>query len=194
MKNYIFILFAFILLTSQLNAQTLVYDITSSNNQLGQLSVTKTQEKDLINIEMTSEVNAHLFISIDLKYRLTANYRNGSLIFSSVTTYLNGKLNSSSTTEKTGENYSVKKDGHLSKLYYPIFYSGVLLYLQEPINVSNVYSEFDNIKKPIEDLVHGIYQLDDPKSGHLSKYYYSNGRLMKATIGHSLMTFTLTKR
>jgi len=194
MKNYIFILLAFILLTSQLNAQTMVYDITSKNNHLGQLSITKTQEKDLIKIEATSEVKVHLFISIDLKYKLTANYRNDSLIFSSVTTYVNGKLHSSRTTEKTGENYSVTKDGHLSKLYYPISYSGALLYWQEPINVANVYSEFDSIEKPIEVLGPGTYKLTDPKSGHLSKYYYSNGRLVKATIEHTLMSFTLTKR
>jgi len=194
MKNYIFILLAFILLTIKLNAQTLVYDITSKNKQIGQLSISKTQEKELIKIEMTSEVNVHLYILIDLKYRLTAYFRNDSLIFSSVTTYVNGKRHSSSTTEKTVENYSLTKDGHLSKLYYQISYSGALLYWKEPINVANVYSEFDDIEKPIKKVGSSKYQLTDPKSGHKNTYYYSNGRLEKATIEHSLMPFTLTKR
>lgn len=194
MKNHIFILISFILLTIKPNAQTMVYDITSKNNNLGQLSITKTQEEDLIKIEAISEVKVHLFIEIDLKYKLTTNYRNNSLIFSSVTTYVNGKRHSTITTEKIGENYSITKDGHLSKLYYPITYSAALLYWQEPINVANVFSEFDGIEKPIEGLGSGTYKLTDPKSGLINIYYYSNGRLTKATIEHTLMSFTLTKR
>ena len=60
--------------------------------------------------------------------------------------------------------------------------------------MSTVYSEIDNIKKPIKNVGFNEYNLTDPKSGHISDYYYSKGLLDKAVIRHTLMNFELTRR
>ncbi|AWV97088.1 DUF6134 family protein [Arcticibacterium luteifluviistationis] len=194
MKNKVLLVVVFLGMATALQAQTLLYDITSNNNSLGQITVTKSHQNGLLKIDVISEVKVKVFVNIDLKYHLTANYKNGELLSSTVLTFVNGKQHSSSITEKTNENYSITKDGDLSKFFNDINYSGALLYWEEPKNISIVYSEIDNIEKPIKKVASGHYKLTDPKSKHSSDYFYKNGTLEKTVIQHTLMTFQLTRR
>ena len=128
-------------------------------------------------IIVVSHVNAKIFISIDLNYKLTANYKNDELVFSSVSTFVNGKLHSTSITEKNKSDYSITKDGHLSKFFNDIYFSGAMLYWKEPQNVSTVYSEIDNIEKPIKKIEPSHYQLSESNNKRLSDYYYYDALL-----------------
>ncbi|MFK5981617.1 MAG: hypothetical protein QM499_01795 [Flavobacteriaceae bacterium] len=187
------IFFLFLLFSCIVNSQTLHYKIMSNNSYIGDLKVTKTSNKDAFQIEVISEVKVKLFISIDLKYKLNCTYKNNELFYSSVTTYVNGKIHSTSKTEKIGDYYSITKNGHSSKFLDKIPFSGALLYYSEPKGLTNIFSEFDNLKKPIKNIGINEYQITNPKNGHLSEYKYKNGVLMSTTNHHTLLTFKLTK-
>ncbi len=187
------IFFLFLLFSSIVNSQTLQYKITSNDSYIGNLKVTKTSINNTLQIEVISEVKVKLFISIDLKYKLNCTYKNNELLFSSVTTYVNGKIHSTSETEKIGDYYIITKNGHSSKFLGKIPFSGALLYYREPKRLTNIFSEFDNLKKPIKNIGINEYQITNPKNGHLSEYKYKNGVLVSTTNHHTLLTFKLTK-
>ena len=174
-------------------SQTLHYKITSNDSYIGKLEVTKSTTNNLLQIEVLSQVKVNLFIAIDFTYKLNCTYKNNELLFSSVTTYVNGKVHSTTTTEKDGAYYSVTKDEHPLKYLDKIFYSGALLYFTEPKGVTKIFSEFDGISKPITEINKNEYQIRNPKNDHLSEYRYKNGILQSSVNHHRLMTFTLTK-
>ncbi len=174
--------------------QTFTYAISSGKNHIGTLQAIKTVTNDRTQISVNSKVKVKLFISIDFEYKLNATYKNGQLLFGSVTTYVNGKVHSTSTTEKSNDYYTIEKDGHQSTFFDKITYSGALLYFEEPKGISTLFSEFDTINKPIRLIATGEYQLTNPKNGRLSEYLYKNGILISTTNHHSLMTFTMTKQ
>jgi len=186
--------FLFCIITEQIPAQDLEYNITANKNQLGTILVKQTEKNGIIQIQATSEVKVQLFVNINLKYILNCTYKNNQLLYSSVTTYVNGKLHSTSTTEKKEGYYEVIKDGHSSRLYENIKYSGALLYHTEPIGKTKLYSEFNGIEKPIKKIDAHTYQITNPDNGHISIYKYKNGILESTTIEHALLTFTLTKK
>ncbi len=188
------ITFLFLLFPIIGNSQTLHYKVTANDNYIGDLKVSKTLNKDILQIEVISEVKVNLFISINLKYKLNCTYKNDELFFSSVTTYVNGKIHSYSKTEKNGEYYTITNDGHSSKYLNKITFSGALLYYREPKNLTYIYSEFDNINKPIKKTGTTEYQITNPENGHLSEYNYENGILVSTTNHHTLLTFKLTKK
>jgi len=135
-----------------------------------------------------------LFISIDLKYKLNCTYKNDELLYSSVTTYVNGAIHSTSKTEKNGAYYTLTKNGHPSKYLNKITFSGALLYYHEPKGLTKIFSEFDNLDKPVKSIGINEYQITNPKNGYLSEYTYKNGILESSTNHHTLLTFKLTKK
>ena len=157
------------------------------------MSVSKTTTNDVVEIKIVSDVKVKLFLSIDLKYRLNCTYKNGNLMYSSVTTFVNGSKHSSVITEKKGQSYLVTEDGHVSKYLKVINYSGGLLYFDEPNNQKTLYSEFNGYDKVIKSLAQSRYLVTDNNTGHKSTYEYKNGTLILATIEHTLMTFKMTK-
>lgn len=187
-------LFLIIILFYQIsNAQINTYKISSNNSSVGNLAVTQTKNNNLLQIEVISEVNIKVFIKVDIKYKLNCTYKDNELLFSSVTTYINGKLHTTSKTEKSGDYYTITNDGHASKFLHKITYSGALLYFTEPKGISTIYSEFHAIEKSIKPLGNHKYQITNPKNGQLSEYTYQNGILTTTINHHSLMPFTLTK-
>lgn len=174
-------------------AETAKYKVTSSGVYLGDMSVSKTTTNDVVEIKIVSDVKVKLFLSIDLKYRLNCTYKNGNLMYSSVTTFVNGSKHSSVITEKKGQSYLVTEDGHVSKYLKVINYSGGLLYFDEPNNQKTLYSEFNGYDKVIKSLAQSRYLVTDNNTGHKSTYEYKNGTLILATIEHTLMTFKMTK-
>ena len=173
------------------HSQTLQYDIFSNETHIGDLKVVKASSKDIVQIEVTSEVHVKLFIEINLTYKLNCTYKNNKLWYSSVTTFVNGKVHSTSKTEKVGNYYTIVKNGHSSKFMDDIDFSGALLYFEEPKGIKQIFSEFDNIYKPINSIGSHEYQIVNPKNDYLSEYQYQNGILKSTTNHHKLLTFTL---
>ena len=174
-------------------SQVLKYKITANDTYLGELTATRSYKDDITEIEVISKVKVNLFIKVNLTYKLNCTYKNNELLFSSVTTYVNGKLHSTSVTKKNEENYTITKDGHSSLYYNKINYSGALLYFVEPKGKSKIYSEFDNFDKPLQETATHRYETENPKNGHISNYIYKNGELQSSTIHHTLLTFSIIK-
>jgi hypothetical protein len=122
---------------------------------------------------------------------LNCTYKENELLFSSVTTYVNGKVNSTLKTEKQDQFYEVTKNGRSSKYIDNIGMSGALSYYEEPLNMSTIYSDFYGYDKNLELIGPHVYKVTNPKNGQISEYYYEDGILKKAIIHHFLMTFKL---
>ena len=194
MKSTLFFLCSFFL-ASMVYSQTTTYTITANGHTIGKLYVSKSHPEDYTQVSVVSDVKVKLFISVDIKYKLNATYKNNELLNSAVTVYVKGKLHSSITTTKTGDYYTIVDDGHSSQYLHKITYSSALLFIKEPKGISSVYSDFGGEPKPLSKIGLRTYELINPGSGHIETYeYLPDGSLQKATIQHSLLTFELTQK
>jgi len=174
-------------------AQTLNYAISTSKNQIGHLEVTKKKKGDLLLVSVESAVKVKLFVEVELNYKLNTIFKNGVLIYSSSTTYVNGKIHESSKIEKKEGYYKLTKNGHESRYLDKIYYTGASLYFSEPKNITHVFSEFEIINQTIKKISTNEYELTNPSNNQVNTYSYTNGVLKSAIIPHSMVTFYITR-
>ncbi len=194
--NIIKILIVILFLTVTHNgfSQTYNYDILYKNERHGFLKVTYVKEdSNILKVFVRSEVKIKVISNIDFSYTIQSVFQNNELQNSSVVSFVNGKLHSKSKTEKIEDLYLITKDGDKSEFDKKIRYSGSLLYIKEPVNYKEMYSETDGLKKPIKQIQVHNYQIINPKTGKSNNYYYEEGILKKAEINDALLSFKVVK-
>lgn len=175
-------------------SQEVKYEIAHKNHKLGDLIVSRIQDNNETVIKATSSVRVKLIVHINLKYELISSYNlDGKLTSSSVKTYVNEKLHSSMVIEKESDIYQITNDKKHSIFKKPISYSGAMLYLYEPANVTKMFSEIDGYEINVKDLGNHTYQLIHPGNTTGNSYVYKDGILQHTTIHHTLLSFTITK-
>ena len=122
---------------------------------------------------------------------MKCKYVNGKLVESSVMTYKNDDLHSSTKGSIVEGVFKSIEDGDESSHKGAISYSGAMLYFNEPRGINNVFSEIHATEKPIKKVNEGHYMISDPETGHTNQYFYLNGVLQKAMIDHSLFSFSM---
>ena len=192
MKYLIILILVFVSFIGK--TQTLTYDLFAKDHHIGELTVTKTEKENICKIEVLSIVSVHLFIKIELSYKLVSIYKNNELESGSVVVFVNGKEHSKTTVEKTGDFYTLTDGKHSKKLFDIITYSGARFYFTEPANINHLFSEFSNNVKPIKEIGENEYQVTDPEKGYKSEYIYKDGILQKSVIHHTLLTFKMEKQ
>ncbi len=180
------------LISFNLSAKELVYNITSSGLSIGQIKVNKVFNNGLVKITAKSDVKVDLFVTLDVSYSLNSTYKNNELLNSTVITFVNGKEHSKTITKKVDNYYLITNNNDSKKISHPILYSGSLLYFIPPNQHKTVYSEIDGIEKSIKEISNLKFQITNPINEHTSIYEYKNNVAYKITIHHTLLTFTLT--
>ena len=187
---------AILLLTVTFNgfSQTYNYDVFYKNVKHGFLTVTYVNEdSDILKVFIRSEVKIKVISKIDFLYTIQSVFQKEQLLNSSVVSYINGNLHSKSNTLKDKKKYLITINGHKYEFDKEILYSGSLLYIKEPVNYNEIYSETDGLKKSIKQTEPNIYQIINPKTGKSNKYYYETGILKKAEINDALLSFKIVK-
>lgn len=176
-------------------AQDQQYVLSVKGKETGLLKVWEEQARNSRTIKVETEVNADLlFLRIDVKYYLESTYKKGVLQKSKATTFVNGKKKKNVRIRLKKGRYRIAKEKEVTFHDHPIHYSGALLYVQEPMETHQVFSEMDGHYKPIQSNRPHHYQLTEPESGRRNEYYYAEGSLEKAVIDHSLMDFKVERK
>jgi hypothetical protein len=175
MKNALII---FLLLISSLTeGQVYVghYKITSDKKDVGYIIATKKDEGNVIQYEISSDVSIRIIFKIQMTNEIQAVFKDGILVYSSSTLYLNGNVYSDTKIEKGDGFYTVVKDDHETKIYSDgIRSSSAKLYFHEPIGESTSLSETEGEMKEVD--LQGIrkYALtENENSRSVSTYIYS---------------------
>ena len=190
MKKNLFVTIAFLLAFTFSYSQTYRYKIISNGQVVGELTATQissegqstqtpsedepaqTANANQKTINIMSEFDVHLFISVHVKYEMKCKYIDGVLVESSVETYKDNDLHSSSKGEKINDTYKVVADGDVLTHEGDIAYSGGMLYFKEPQGLSNIFSEIHAREKPVKKVNESHFMVTDPKTGQSNQYFY----------------------
>lgn len=195
MKTSLFVLCAFFCLSA--NAQTYLrnYKVMTSDELVGKITATRDAEGDYVKYNVTSHVEMNLLFNITFDYKLQAVYKEGVLVSSSATVYLNDRVQSDLILERTDDHYTLVSDGHTKRIYEDILWSSAKLYFNKPDDVLKVFSETSGTFKNLSKTADGKYILKAAKEdGNRNTYTYSSEQgLHQIKIERSLLpTITVT--
>lgn len=151
------------------------YRITRNGKEIGKLHVLKQQKSDHFFISMHARIHSQFILPLTIVTRDEAMFKKGVLTQSTVYREVNNKVTVSRKTVVQGKNYQLQ-DGDKSTLLnrYPIAMNMMLLYLNEPVGVKQIYS--DHYQQFVEVVKTGqhVYKVILPEGAYNSYEYKDN--------------------
>lgn len=151
------------------------YKIMSDDDHVGHLIASKRADGEHLKYEISSDVTIRILFKIQMTNEIQAVFKDGILIYSSATLFMNGRVYSDTKIEKANGYYTVSKDGHETKIYTnAIRSSSAKLYFVEPVGEEVSLSETEGELKDLD--IQGVqkYALTaDGSDRSVSTYFYS---------------------
>ena len=167
------------------------YTIKRNGDDVGTIHFTQGIAGTRTVLTMESEVNTRFIFNFKAKAKEEAIYDNGIMTWSSIYRKLNGKVKVDKKTKANGNTYTVYKGSKTETLdNYPIRYNMLSVYISEPVNVTQVYSDNFQEQINIQKIADHHYKIKFP-DGNYSEYFYTNGICSKVEIHHSLYRATI---
>jgi hypothetical protein len=167
------------------------YTIKRNGDEVGTIHLTQGIAGNRTVLTMESEVNTRFIFNFKAKAKEEAIYDDGIMTWSSIYRKLNGNVKADKKTKANGSTYTVYKGNKTETLNnYPIKYNMLSVYVSEPVNITQVYS--DNFQKhiDIQKVADHHYKIKFP-DGNYNEYFYTNGICSKVEVHHSLYSATI---
>ena len=189
-----FICISTVFASAQPTDRTLKYDVHALGMKIGELTVNEHISGDKVIVEAITNVDVKIIFNYRVKYFQRSIYHNGELISSHLQTMKNGEVHSDTWLKKDSSDYLLIKEGDSTIIHDKIFYSGSLLYFNEPLHTSTIYMEINGEKDRIKQTADHIYVITDNNNREKNKYTYKNGILQKSEIKHALATIYVERK
>lgn len=171
--------------------QTLNYNVLHSGNTVGHMKLQQVKDGDDTFLKIASDVKMRFVFSIQVNIQEDSHYRNGKLLCSHVSRKVNGKQKADKLTKANGDCYQLTDDGKISSINQKQISNNLtMMYLQEPVGLSQIYS--DNFQQfvQVKQVESHTYRINLP-DGNYNYYTYTNGVCSKVDIHHSLYTIQI---
>ncbi|HET9745325.1 MAG TPA: DUF6134 family protein [Chitinophagaceae bacterium] len=178
-------------LSTQAQQKKFEYAIKRNGDQVGTIHFTQGVTGNRTVLTMESEVNTRFIFSFKARAKEEAIYDNGIMTWSSIYRKLNGNVKVDKKTKANGNTYTVYKGSKTETLNnYPIRYNMLSVYVAEPVNITQVYSDNFQQQVTIQKVADHHYKIKFP-DGNYSEYFYTNGVCSKVEIHHTLYRATI---
>jgi hypothetical protein len=180
----------FLILFISSSAQKHLYDVQLLGKSIGSLTVEKI---DKGNGEVEYKLNSASEVSIFFTKKssvmtLDAVYKNGKLV-SSYCQNIKDDATEIVTVAWDGVKYIIKKGQEVLEYDRSIDFSAVLLYFNEPINRTRIFSERLGQFTTYTKLAPGIYESKLQETGVTNTYHYKNGTLYELEMSKGASVF-----
>jgi hypothetical protein len=180
-----------ITISTQAQQNKFEYTIKRNGDEVGVIHLTQGIAGNRTVLTMESEVNTRFIFNFKAKAKEEAIYDDGIMTWSSIYRKLNGNVKVDKKTKANGTAYTVYKGSKTETVSnYPIKYNMLSVYISEPVNITQVYS--DNFQKhvDIQKIADHHYKIKFP-DGNYNEYFYTNGICSKVEVHHSLYSATI---
>lgn len=192
-KTKIVFMVLLLLFIKSSNAQdkSLSFEVWKNGSHIGNISMTEKSHSDSVVYDLSSKIVARAIIKINITGLEKSIYKNGKLVYSSVTRKLNSKIKVNKKLLFNGGKYNLINKGRVSTLSInEITDNLVTLYFNEPINLSKVYCDNHQSLAGIDLLESGKYRVTFP-DGSYNIFYYEDGKCKKVDAFNALYAVQL---
>jgi hypothetical protein len=167
------------------------YIVMHKGSQVGTMTLLRQQAGARTTLKMESKIKAKLLFTFTAKAIEEVVFENGIMIRSYVYRKMNGTEKLNQETRLSTNTYIISRGNEQQRLdKYPIHYSMICLYLQEPVGINKIYS--DNLQRflAIIPLGSNEYRIDFP-GGNFNEYFYRDGKCVRIEIHHKFYRSTI---
>ncbi len=166
--------------------KVLHYNVLNKNDVVGQMVLTQNKTGETLGLRLTSDVQTKGFMSVNVKVEEESRFERGKLVSSSVKRYMNGKEKTAKTTTASAAGYVAADDSGTRVITKePILYNIGMLYLKEPQNIKQLYSDNFQAFIPVEEIEQHVYKIMLPDKNY-NIYYYAGGICTKVEVHNGL--------
>ena len=183
-RKTIHIIFALAMLPKFISAQEKIlrYNILHNGDIKGTMTIRHQVSENRIHLKIESEVKTRFLIRVTVQSIEEAIFENGILIYSSLCRIVNGEEKINQQMLWSGVAYKLNaKNKIIAVPAYPIRYSMLSLYYQEPVNVTKIYSDNFQQYVDVKKINQNTYQLSLP-NGNVNYYHYMNGTCVRVDV------------
>lgn len=165
--------------------QTLNYNVLHNGSIVGHMQLQQRINGDEIFLKIASEVKTRFIFGVKVNVDEESHYCNGKLISSHVHRTVNGKEKANKYTKASGNGYQLIDDDKTGSFNQKqIGYNLCMMYLKEPVGLSQIYSDNFQQYVQIKQVDGHTYRIDLP-DGNYNFYTYTNGICSKVELHHS---------
>ena len=188
-------LFLPVLIPIQSKGQVTVdsYVVKKNGSKVGTLNIRQVKTGIRTSLFMESQVTTRFIFLLTSTLKEEAIYENGILIQSAIYRELNGNEKANKKIRMSGDVYIITSNGQDVIYNKPIKANILWLYMREPVDVSNVYSDNFQTHIPIRQTGSHRYTLSFP-DGNSQEFIYRNGICIQVNIIHSFYTAQLVRK
>ena len=166
--------------------KVLAFDIVRNEKTLGRIFFSQTSSGKTDSLNMECKVHGKLISTFSAESMEKAVFKDGILVQSSIYRKINGSEKANKNQRAANGKY-IMADGKKTKEIniYPITQNMLSLYINEPINTSQVYSDNFESMVPVEKIQDHKYKVTLPDNSY-NNYFYNDGTLTKVEVHHPL--------
>lgn len=177
-------------------SETQNYKITLAGFNIGTLSATHVQVKNIDYYSIVSNVSVNLIIKVKVYYKTVSVYKDSKLIESTVNSLVNGKSFESNTLWD-GKHYKINCNTHKytyvdSSRIEPIKWSVSKLYFEKPAKGDEVYAETYGKLSLLKFEKDNYFLFEIAKSKQVY-HYLETGELSEVEMINSIKNFNVKK-
>ena len=188
------LLTCFIMLISFAQESTFEYDVIRNNKVVGHSVVTGIKSSGKVTYRVSSEFRLTMIKEFIFRSVEETVFEKGVMTFSSVRRTLNGQTKSKRSTRLINQVYHIDNEEDSKKLHSVlVMHCTNSLYLNEPVNQGQIYSEHFQQWLNISPVNVHSYKLTLP-DGNYTFYHYQNGVCIKIEIYQTFYNASLKLR
>ncbi|MBO9672803.1 MAG: hypothetical protein J7577_05125 [Sphingobacteriaceae bacterium] len=173
-------------------AQQSKFNIKRNGEVIGEMYFQQKNEGENTYLTITSKVQTRFVFKINVETEDQAHFKNGKLLTSNVSRTVNGNARELKKTDWVNNRYQLKTGNKTNTLDQPISYNMMLLYIKEPLNISEIYSDNFQCFIPVQKSGAHQYRIKLP-DGNYNDYHFENGICKLVVVNHSLYTIRMER-
>jgi hypothetical protein len=167
------------------------YEVLLDGRTIGTYLVNKTEVGNKVNFKVETNTSAGLIRKAEHKFVMLSSFDDSKLVSADLTTWVNQKLESSSSIHWNGDQYVKQEGEEITEICNELVtYSSACVYFQEPISKSTLFYEKYGRDLNVIDLGDHRYEVALP-NGSKERYSYENGKVVTVEIVQSFATILL---
>lgn len=165
----------------------LTYDVVKNHKVVGQLYAWRNTVNETVGYKTESSVKVDIIFSIKVYSLVEGVFSKGQLTEGKILRKVNGNEKANAHIVWSKDKYFIREPDKTFEFKPRIYYSTACLMHQEPVNVTQVFSE--NYKKflPLRKIAPNKYELKLP-DGNTNYYLYQSGICTEAKVSTNLAT------
>ncbi len=187
MRNPLLFIFT-LLLSLQLSAQTVKFNIMKGKDTIGQIVAKQTKNNTGNSYHVTSKASFRIIWKYVRETLTRVNFRGKIMSYSNSKLSINKEIKDHRITTRKVKQYAcVKKpENKQFQITQNITYCSSMLYFKEPKNQSYIFAESYQKLCKLELISTGIYQLHLPE-GKINHYVYKSGQLQEIRVFRTIV-------